>query len=300
MCSVSSKSLYFCAIKTTTTSIPDGDWWSFLVEVPLNRNNDCLAQLRKASFTSFIIKFEKKKKEEAPFQRLTLLPITAWADWTTLSTCLFSRVKGKTLHLLTFIFHLEFGSVAHPSLFMLYVLPLLVLWPLSGTEMGCWGCWPERLATALLLISPFVRSEMRVLFMGQIVTRTVKTDSPRCHISSADVKPPHFVPVIRRTPRFHIPVIIFSCPPFMLFLSEWKMHQRRPGTLRDPACQLQTCSGKLAIYIFTSRMHHRFTKKRRGREGGVISTSSNAACQFLFDFFFPCAYASGSFCLSTR
>lgn len=162
--------------------------------------------------------------------------------------------KAKHSLLLTFIFHLEFGSAVLPFCFHFSccTFSLLVLWPLSGTEIGC---WPKRLATALLLILPFVRSEIRVLFMGQIVTRTVKTDSPRCHISSADVKPPHFVPVIRRTPRFHIPVIIFSCPPFMLFLSEWMMHQRRPGTLRDPVCQRQTCSGKLAIYIFTSHTH---------------------------------------------
>lgn len=135
------------------------------------------------------------------------------------------------------------------------------------------GCWPKRLATALLLILPFVRSEMCMLFMGQIVTHTVKIHSLRCHIASADVKPPHFVPVIRRTPRFHIPVIIFSCPPFMLFLSEWMMHQRRPGTLRDAMCQRQTCSGNLAIYIFTSH-----TQGVTSSQTDMCSSAAAASC----------------------
>lgn len=102
-CVTSLLRVYFFAIKktkqTTTTNIRDGDWWSFLVEVPLNRNSYCRTQLRKAQFTNFIINFEEKK---ARFQRLTLLPVTAWANWTVLSTFLFSRVKGKTLSPLNF------------------------------------------------------------------------------------------------------------------------------------------------------------------------------------------------------
>lgn len=232
----------FAIIKNkTTTIIPDGEWKSFSRWGALEQKESRHTIL----IMNFIIKFENKNsktktnKQIIQFQKLTLLPVAVFVNCSCCQHFFSVEWKAKHFLLLTFLFHLELSRAVHFFFFSCCTFPLLVLCPLLGTKMGC---WPKRLATALLLILPIVRPEMCVLFMGQIVTRTVKTHSPRCHIASADAKPPHFVPVIRRTPRFHIPVIIFSCPSFMLFLSEWMMHQRRPGTLR-------CASGRLAVEI---------------------------------------------------
>lgn len=109
------------------------------------------------------------------------------------------------------------------------------------------GCWPKRLATALLLILPFVRSEMRVLFMGQIVTRTVKTDSPRCGCKAAS-----FCPSNTQNPSLPHSSDYFLLPPFYVApfrvddASKEAWHIKRS---RVPAADLQWKISNLYIYL---------------------------------------------------